>query len=88
MPLGQPLPERDTAVFVGAGPRFFATMQTPLLAGREFVPGDSEETAAVAVVSRMFAETHYANQNPVGQRCRQKSEDARKSWRLSAWSET
>ena len=67
VPLGQPLPERDTAVFVGAGPRFFATMQTPLLAGREFVPGDSEETAAVAVVSRMFAERHYANQNPVGQ---------------------
>jgi predicted permease len=67
VPIGQPLPERDTAVFVGAGPRFFSTMQIALLSGREFTEADSAESAGVAVVSRMFAERHFARQNPLGQ---------------------
>ena len=67
VPIGQPLPERDTAVFVGAGPRFFSTMQIPLLSGREFGRGDSAESASVAVVSRMFAERQFPGQNAVGQ---------------------
>ena len=29
VPKGQPLPERDNATFIAAGPGFFATMGTP-----------------------------------------------------------
>src|SRR5439155_19658010 len=40
VPKGRPLPERDTARFIGAGPRFFETMQTPIVGGREFTDRD------------------------------------------------
>ena len=36
LPAGQPLPERDTAVFVGASPAFFETLRIPLVGGRDF----------------------------------------------------
>lgn len=67
VPAGQPIPERDNAYFIGAGPRFFATMQIPLLSGREFTDRDSADSPAVAVVNEVFAQRHFANQNPVGQ---------------------
>src|SRR5207249_2967836 len=49
-PTGQPLPQRDSAIFVAVGPRFFATMQTALLAGREFTSADSAGAPLVAIV--------------------------------------
>ena len=30
VPAGQPIPDKDTALFVGAGPGFFETMRIPL----------------------------------------------------------
>jgi predicted permease len=66
VPRGQVVPERDTAYFVGAGPRFFETMQTPLLAGREFTERDSAGALPVAVVNEAFAHRYFPNQNPVG----------------------
>jgi putative ABC transport system permease protein len=67
VPAGQPLPQRDNAVFVGAGPGFFATMRIPLLSGREFRDEDSATSAGVAMVNERFAKQHFPNQNPVGQ---------------------
>jgi predicted permease len=66
VPKGQVVPERDTAYFVGAGPRFFETMQTPLLGGREFTERDSAGALPVAVVNEAFARRYFPNQNPVG----------------------
>jgi predicted permease len=66
VPKGQVVPERDTAYFVGAGPRFFETMQTPLLAGREFTEHDSAGALPVAVVNEAFAHRYFPDQNPVG----------------------
>lgn len=66
VPTGQPVPERDNAHFIGAGPRFFATMQMSLLSGREFTDRDSADSPAVAVVSEAFAQRYFADQNPVG----------------------
>jgi predicted permease len=68
VPAGQPIPERDNAYFIGAGSRFFATMQIQLLSGREFTDRDSADGPAVAVVNEVFAQRYLANQNPVGQR--------------------
>jgi putative ABC transport system permease protein len=66
VPAGQPLPNRDTAVFIGAGPGFFETMRIPVLAGREFTAQDSATNTSVAVVNERFAQRHFPNQNPVG----------------------
>jgi len=62
-PAGQPLPKKDNALFIGAGPGFFETMRIPLLAGRGFTDHD----ANVAVVNEEFARRYFAGRNPVGQ---------------------
>jgi predicted permease len=67
VPKGQPVPERDTALFIGAGPRFFETMQTPLVAGREFTERDSAEAPPRAIINDAFAHRYFPAQNPLGQ---------------------
>jgi len=66
VPSGQAIPDLDTATFVGAGPRFFSTLQIPLLAGRDFSDLDSAENAPVAIVNERFAQRYLGNENPVG----------------------
>jgi predicted permease len=68
LPAGQPLPERDTAVFVGASPGFFATLQVPIVAGRDFTNQDSRQAPAVAIVNERYAQRYFENQNPIGRR--------------------
>jgi predicted permease len=68
VPSGQPIPERENAVFVGAGPDFFDVMQIPLLAGRAFTDGDARDRAGVAIVNETFARRHFSSRHPVGQR--------------------
>jgi len=67
VPAGQPVPERDNAFFVGAGSRFFETMQIRLLAGREFRDQDGADRPAVAIVNQRFAERFFPGQTAVGQ---------------------
>jgi predicted permease len=67
VPLGQPLPERDNAFFIGTGPGYFTTMNTRLLAGRDFTDGDTAGRAPVAIVNEAYAERYFPQQNPVGQ---------------------
>jgi predicted permease len=68
VPAGQPIPDRDTALFVGAGPHFFETMRMQLVWGREFMDRDGPDSAAVAIVNQEFAQRTFPDQNPVGQR--------------------
>jgi putative ABC transport system permease protein len=67
VPAGRPIPERDNAFFIGAGPGFFATMRIQLLSGREFTDHDSAVSPPVAVINEKFAQRYFSNQNPVGQ---------------------
>jgi len=67
VPAGQPVPERDNALFVGASPDFFATMQIRLVAGREFTDRDAADRPGVVIVNRAYAQRYFPNQNPVGQ---------------------
>jgi predicted permease len=67
VPRGQPVPDGDNAVFVGAGPGFFETMQIPLAAGREFAERDSAKTTSVALINETYARVHFPGANPVGQ---------------------
>ena len=50
------------------GPRYFETMRTPLVAGREFTPADTDAATKVAVVNEAFARQHLRGLNPLGQR--------------------
>jgi predicted permease len=66
LPAGQALPERDTAVFVGATPGFFDTLQIPLVAGRDFTSGDTRQSPGVAIVNQRYAERYFPGQSPLG----------------------
>jgi predicted permease len=68
VPAGQPLPDKDTALFVGAGPSFFETLRIPVLAGRSFTVQDSANSPAVAIVNEQYAQKFFPKQNPIGQR--------------------
>ena len=65
-PKGQPVPQRDNAVFVAAGPNFFATLRTPLRAGREF-DGRDRGVPNVAIVNEAFAARYFPGRSPLGQ---------------------
>jgi predicted permease len=67
VPKGQPLPQRDTARFVGAAPRFFETMQMQIIAGREFTDRDTPASPQVAMITEAFARRYFPNQQPLGQ---------------------
>jgi macrolide transport system ATP-binding/permease protein len=49
------------------GPRFFATMQIPILRGREIADMDRQGTLPVTVVSDRFAATNFGDADPIGQ---------------------
>ena len=60
-------PALDTWI-LNTGPAFFATMQIPLLLGREIDDHDQPGSLGVVVVNERFAEIHFGGQNPLGRR--------------------
>jgi predicted permease len=66
-PEGEPLGERDNALFVAVMPGFFETVQTRLLAGRDVEARDAGGPNVV-VVNEAFVAQFFAGRNPVGQR--------------------
>ena len=68
VPSGQPLPEKDNAFFVAAGPRFFSTLGIRLLAGREFTDRDNAGAPTAAIVNEAYARRFFDGQRAVGQR--------------------
>jgi predicted permease len=53
--------------FIAVSPEYFATLQVPLLRGRDFAPNENTPPASVAIVNETFAERYFPNQNPVGE---------------------
>ena len=53
-------------LFAGSG--FFATMQIPVILGRDFDERDRPGAPAVAIVNESFAKANFGDQNPLGQR--------------------
>ncbi|MGI9628927.1 MAG: ADOP family duplicated permease [Longimicrobiales bacterium] len=47
---------------------YFETLGIPLLTGRTFIRDDVREGEGVAVINQTFAEAHFPNSDPVGQR--------------------
>ena len=54
--------------FMQTGPRFFSTMQIPMLQGREIDERDRAGSPPVVVVSEQFVNAFLADRNPLGQR--------------------
>lgn len=70
---GQPVPpasHRPTAYFYSVTPGYFRTMQTRLVAGREFDQRDREGATHVAIVNQSFARRLFPDQNALGKRFR------------------
>jgi len=62
-----PQPNEDTNVRRNSvGPGYFATMGTPLLAGREFDERDHADSSKVGVINEMLAKRFFAGRNPIG----------------------
>ena len=60
--------ERMTSLFDAVGPRYFETMEIPLLYGRDFNSGDRDDTTEAVIVNQTFAERFWPGENPVGRR--------------------
>ena len=47
-------------------PNYFATLQIPMLGGRDFTAADGPDTQPVAIVNQSFARKFYHGENPIG----------------------
>jgi putative ABC transport system permease protein len=66
-----PQAKADTmAHFNAVSDRFFETLGTSLLAGRDFNALDTPQSAKVAIVNQTAASKFFAGQNPIGKRYR------------------
>jgi macrolide transport system ATP-binding/permease protein len=68
MPVGKQAAPGEPTHILMTSPNFLATMQIPLLAGREFDDRDRPNSAPVAIINQVFAKANFGEQNPLGQR--------------------
>lgn len=54
------------AYFNFISPGYFATLRTPLLAGRDFTDADTKTSAQVAIVNETLANRFFPHMNPLG----------------------
>jgi predicted permease len=59
---------RMTSDFSWVSPAYFATLHTPLVAGRDFAASDTKSSVRVAIVNEKFAHDVFHGANPIGQR--------------------
>jgi predicted permease len=55
---------------IEVAPNFLATMEIPLMLGRDLTPQDNQQAPQVAVVNQALAERFFPNQNPLGRHIR------------------
>jgi macrolide transport system ATP-binding/permease protein len=60
--------EQPTAEYNEVGPEYFATMEIPMVSGREFTRADDENAPLVAVVDETMVAKYWRGEDPVGQR--------------------
>jgi predicted permease len=58
--------EADSVAFNAVAPAYFATLGTPLLAGREFEPRDAATSTKVAIVNARFAKYFFGTAPALG----------------------
>jgi putative ABC transport system permease protein len=72
--------EIDQIFYQEIGPSFFATMEIPLKAGREFSMRDDLNARHRIVVNEAFARRYWPNQNAVGKRMKYGPVDSKSPW--------
>jgi macrolide transport system ATP-binding/permease protein len=65
---GRGTPPAKAKGLMTVGPAFFATMQIPILAGRDFQESDRPGSPPVAIVNQEFVKTYFGNSDPIGER--------------------
>jgi predicted permease len=60
----------------GVGPRFFATIGLPLLAGRDLTMKDTTDAPKVAIINETMAKYFFGSANPIGHRIGWRRTDA------------
>jgi putative ABC transport system permease protein len=67
---GRPVPAADepSAAFRVGTPGYFQAMGIPMLNGRDFTPGDVENSPLVTIINEAFARRYFPNENPIGKR--------------------
>ena len=69
IPGAAPAPERERMTNINVlTPGWFKTMETRMLAGRDFTERDVAAAPRVAIVNEAFARKYFAGQNPIGRR--------------------
>ena len=62
-----PQPDEDKEVYVNrVAPKYFETLGTLLLAGRDFTLQDRKATPKVAIINQTMARYYFRNANPIG----------------------
>jgi putative ABC transport system permease protein len=59
-------PQREDVTFNRISAGYFKTMETPMLAGRDFVETDTPQSPRVAIVNEAFARKFFGGANPLG----------------------
>jgi putative ABC transport system permease protein len=62
------------------GPRFFTTIGIPLVAGRDFAPGDREDSPLVAIVNETMARQFFPGEDAIGKRFASGAANASGPW--------
>jgi predicted permease len=62
--------ERELVFLNEVSDRYFETVGTPLLVGRDFSTHDAAGSAKVAIVNESFAQKYFHGQSPIGRRYR------------------
>jgi predicted permease len=64
-----PRPDENITVYLNSvGPRYFETLGTRLLLGRDFSTQDTETTPKVAIINQTMARYFFGDRNPIGKR--------------------
>lgn len=65
--------------FMAVSPNFFATMQIPILRGRDFDARDVANPSASAIINETAAKKYFPNEDPIGQRVGNSPEESAQS---------
>jgi putative ABC transport system permease protein len=66
---------REPSYFNFVTPEYFATLRTPLVAGRNFDQDDTRNSQPVAIVNETLARRFFAGMNPIGRQFRTYTRD-------------
>ncbi len=80
---GRPQQREERMVsFVRAGAGYFAVLDTPPIAGRDFSHDDRIDGLPAAIVNQSFVDRFWPGQNPIGRRIRDVNSSGEGVWRV------